>query len=220
MTPVTRVGLLHVPALDLATGEAVRRVLAAELGTVAFMQENYAAGQRHWIEDVLVRWCDEEELDLLLTIGGTLPAPGPSGREIVPEATAAVLERGLPGLAEAMRQAAQDDEPLAWIDRGVAGIRGRTLILNLPEGRAAAPFLSGVVDLLEPVLAHLRDDPAAPRLGEHTATDDAAPEAPPARAKGLDAGEFAAFLQRRKEKSAAEDVSRKGAKMPRKDKEE
>ncbi len=205
MTAVTRVGLLHVPALDLAAGEAVRRVLAAELGAVVFLHESYAASQRHWVEDVLTRWCDEEELDLLLTVGGTLPAPGPSAREIVPEATAAVLERAVPGLGEAMRQAAQEDEPLAWIDRGVAGIRGRTLILNLPAGSAAALFLTGVVDLLGPVLAHLRDDPDAPRLGEYIADDPAAPDAPPtAKPPGLDAGEFAAFLRRRKDAAGQE----------------
>jgi len=205
MTAVIRVGLLHVPGLDFATGEEVRRVLAAELGAVVFLHESYAAGQRNWIEELLTRWCDEEELDLVLTVGGTLPAPGPSSREIVPEATAAVLDRALPGLAEAMRQAGQEDEPLAWIDRGIAGIRSRTLIVNLPAGAAAALFLSGIVDLLPPVLAHLRDDPDAPVLGARRAVDldvDApAPPGPPAPAKGLDADEFAAFLRRRRGES-------------------
>ena len=209
MTAVTRVGLLHVPTLDLDTGVEVRRVLAAELGMVVFLQESYAASQRHWIEDVLTRWCDEEELDLVLTIGGTLPAPGPSAQEIVPEATAAVIERALPGLAEAMRQAAQDDEPLAWIDRGIAGIRSRSLIVNLPAGGAAPLFLAGIVDLLPPVLAYLRDDPAAPVLGSQedadaaidTGADAAGPSAP---TKGLNADEFAAFLRRRRDESSEE----------------
>jgi molybdopterin biosynthesis enzyme MoaB len=202
MTTVIRVGLLHVPVLDLAAGAAVRRVLAEELGAVVFLHESYAASQRHWVEEMLTRWCDEEELDLVLTVGGTLPAPGPSAREIVPEATAAVLDRAMPGMAEAMRQAAQDDEPLAWIDRGVAGIRSRTLIVNLPAGVGAALFLTGIVDLLPPVLAHLRDDVNAPTLGAQTAVepepDAAEPSKPPAPAKGLNADDFAAFLRRRR----------------------
>jgi molybdopterin biosynthesis enzyme MoaB len=210
---VIRTGLLHIPSLDRAAGAALRRVLHATLPAAVVLQESYAAGQRHWIEETLRRWCDEEELDLVLTVGGTLPAPGPSSREIVPEATLAVLERLLPGLPEAMRAYAQEETPLALLDRGVAGIRGRSVILNLPHGAGAAVrFLEAVVEVLPAILAHLRDDPAAPTLadalGNATQTADIdlideaedapdTPEKTPRR--GLNAEEFAAYLQRRRE---------------------
>lgn len=203
-----RTGILHIPGLDMAAGAALRHLLREALPGAVVLHESYAADQRHWIEETLRRWCDEEELDLVLTVGGTLPAPGPSGREIVPEATAAVLERLLPGLPEAMRAYAQEETPLALIDRGVAGIRGRSAILNLPGGQGAAlRFLEAVVETLPAILAHLRDDPAAPRLadaladtwddGEDPAGDSSAAPAQKA-ARGLDANEFAAFLQRRR----------------------
>lgn len=205
---VARGGLLHVPVLDLETGATLRRVLRGAAGVVV-VQESYAASERNWIEATLCRWCDEEELDLILTVGGTLPAPGPSSREVTPEATAAVLERPLPGLGEAMRRAATATLPLALLDCSVAGIRGRTLIVNLPAGaRPATQFLGAVVALIPPLLAYLRDDPAAPRLDAGVALEDggaveddaASEEQAPAspRSKGLNAADFAEFLRRRK----------------------
>ena len=135
-----RTGILHVPAHDEAAGDAVTEVLRSSGARVHLMLESSAGDDRHWIADLLRRWSDEEELDLIVTIGATLPAPGPSGREIVPDATSDVIERDLPGLAETMRAYAQEELPLASLHRGVAGIRGRTLILNLPQG--AGPRLS------------------------------------------------------------------------------
>jgi hypothetical protein len=166
--------------------------------------------QRNVIEEILCRWCDEEELDLLVTIGGTLPAPGPGAREIVPDATLAVAERQLPGLAEAMRAAAQEELPLAIIDRSVAAIRGRTLLLNLPAGAAPAElFLAAVADVLGAVVAHLQEDPAAPGLAElpdaGVATDRSADKLPPKSSaaappkRGLNAEDFAAFLKRKEQ---------------------
>ena len=159
--------------------------------------------QRNLIEDVLRRWCDEEELDLVLTIGGTLPAPGPSGREIVPEATLAVGERVVPGLPEAMRAVAHEQTELALIDRSVAVIRGRTLILNLPAGaRAATCFLGSVVGVIPALLAHLQEgEPVMSmedELGEAGGTEvaPAMDDLPPQGRKRLDPGEFEEFLRR------------------------
>ncbi len=105
---VIRTGLLHVPRLAAETGEAVVRLLVEALGRrVVVLREGYAAADRRWIEATLCEWCDEVELDLVLTLGGTLPAPGPSGREAVPEATLAVVERLVPGIPEAMRSGAR-----------------------------------------------------------------------------------------------------------------
>jgi molybdopterin biosynthesis enzyme MoaB len=201
---VIRTGLLHVPALDSEASEAVRRLLHSSVPGVVVMQEGYAS-QRHWIEETLRRWCDEGELDLVLTLGGALPAPGPSGREITPEATLAVVERLLPGLPEAMRAYAQEETPLALLDRGTAGIRGRSLILNLPSGAGPAVlFLEAVVEVLPAVIAHLQDDPAAPTLAAAPAPKrdseeiDNTANVDPSSHSGLNAADFAAFLRRRK----------------------
>jgi len=76
----------------------------------------------------LVRWADSGEVDVILTTGGT----GLTGRDVTPEATQAVLERAAPGIAEALRATAAPGFPRAWLSRGVAGTRGKTLIVNLP----------------------------------------------------------------------------------------
>ena len=76
----------------------------------------------------LVRWADSGEVDVILTTGGT----GLTRRDVTPEATQAVLERTAPGIAEALRATAAPGFPRAWLSRGVAGTRGKTLIVNLP----------------------------------------------------------------------------------------
>jgi len=76
----------------------------------------------------LARWADSGEVDVILTTGGT----GLTARDVTPEATEAVLERVAPGIAEALRAAAAPQLPRAWLSRGVAGTRGRALIVNLP----------------------------------------------------------------------------------------
>lgn len=81
----------------------------------------------------LVRWCDTDAA-LILTVGGT----GLGSRDITPEATHRVLDREAPGLAEAMRAKGAEMNPYAWLSRGVAGLRGKTLIVNLPGSRRAA----------------------------------------------------------------------------------
>lgn len=209
-----RTALLCVPTFDEAAIGAVRQLLHDRLPTAVIVQVEQAAGERNLLEERLRRWCDEDEIDLVLTIGGTLPAPGPSRHEWVPEATQAVSERLVPGLAEAMRRHAAQESPLAWLERGVAGIRGRSFVLNLPAGAAAFLCLDAVIALLPSLFAHLHEDPAAPRLADElelTFHDDAAimppssPDEPsvtttPAsssRSTGLNAEEFAAFLQRR-----------------------
>jgi molybdopterin biosynthesis enzyme MoaB len=161
------------------------------------LQEAAAPMQRNVLEDLLCRWCDEEELDLVVTIGGTLPAPGPSSREIVPLVTLAVAERLLPGLGEAMRAYAQDELPLAIIDGSQGAIRGRTLLLNLPAGAVPATlFLEGVLDVIASLVAHLQEDPAAPRLAGPAS--GVAKQEPLVRS-GLNAEDFAAFLKRKRD---------------------
>lgn len=204
-------GILTVPEPDEEAGRSVHTLLRQSVPGVQIHQEKSTGSQRLVIEEILRRWCDEEELDLVVTIGGTWPAPGPAAQEIVPEATLAVVERLLPGLPEEMRAAAREESSLALLDRSVAGIRGRTLILNLPAGAGAAVlFLAAVVDLIAPIIAHLQERPDAPRLAGHwdsqsqltcapkreEHTGDTPTDSMPTNT--LSAAEFAAYLARKK----------------------
>ncbi len=80
------------------------------------------------IREVLIRFADEEKLDLIVTTGGT----GVSPRDVTPDATLAVIHKEIPGMAEAMRRASAAKTPHAMISRAVVGIRGASLIVNLP----------------------------------------------------------------------------------------
>ena len=94
----------------------------------------------------LARWADSGEVDVILTTGGT----GLTARDVTPEATAAVLERVAPGIAEALRATAAPRFQRAWLSRGLAGTRGRTLIVNLPGStggvRDGLVVLDGLLD--------------------------------------------------------------------------
>jgi molybdopterin adenylyltransferase len=85
--------------------------------------------------------------DLILTTGGT----GLTARDVTPEATAAVITRPVPGIAEALRARGAAQTPYAWISRGVAGVRGATLIVNLPGSEAA---VRAGLSLLDEVVEH------------------------------------------------------------------
>src|SRR5204862_8040904 len=100
----------------------------------------------------LARWADSNEVDVVLTTGGT----GLTARDVTPEATAAILEREAEGIAEAIRAASGPGFPRAWLSRGKAGTRGKTLIVTLPgstngvkEGwTVLGKFLDHAVDLI------------------------------------------------------------------------
>lgn len=107
------------------------------------------------IQAVLAKWADGFALDVILTTGGTGFAP----RDITPEATQAVIERPAPGLVEAMRAASLQITPHAMLSRGAAGIRGRTLIVNLPGSpRAALENLDVILPVLPHAIQLLRED--------------------------------------------------------------
>ncbi len=80
------------------------------------------------VRDALIELCDREGADLVLTTGGTGPAP----RDLTPEAMEQVFTKGLPGFGELMRRASLAQVPTAILSRQTAGIRGRSLIVNLP----------------------------------------------------------------------------------------
>ncbi|XP_069016972.1 gephyrin a isoform X1 [Embiotoca jacksoni] len=104
------------------------------------------------IKDTLLDWCDENELNLILTTGGTGFAP----RDVTPEATREVIEREAPGMALAMLMGSLNVTPLGMLSRPVCGIRGKTLIINLPGSKKGSqecfqfilPALPHAIDLL------------------------------------------------------------------------
>lgn len=110
------------------------------------------------IEALLQVWADSGEVDLILTTGGT----GFSSRDRAPEATLAIIERLAPGLVEAMRAASLKVTPHAMLSRAIAGIRGRTLIVNLPGSpRAVVENLKVILPALPHAIDLLREEPGA-----------------------------------------------------------
>lgn len=134
------------------SGPAIREMIEAAGGEVA--RTKIVPDDRAEIRAALIAWSDEG-LDLILTTGGT----GFSPRDWTPEATKSVIERETPGLPEAMRRAGAEKTPTAMLSRAAAGIRGSTLIVNLPGSEKAAreslaailPALPHGVDILKGV---------------------------------------------------------------------
>ena len=108
------------------SGLAIRELLEA-IG-VSISRYEVVPDERDLISAKLRDWVDTQALHLIVTTGGTGLAP----RDVTPEATAAVLDYEVPGMAEAMRAEGVKHTPLAMLSRALAGVRGRTLIVNLP----------------------------------------------------------------------------------------
>ena len=119
------------------------------------------------IEKHLIQWSDSGEVDLILTTGGT----GFSPRDITPESTLSVIERDVPGIPEVLRQEGLKKTPHAMLSRAVAGIRGKTVIVNLPGNPKA---VKESLPVLLPVLPHaiklLTGDPDAHELPRNLPT--------------------------------------------------
>lgn len=147
-----RVGILtvsdrgyHGEYRDLS-GPAIREQIVGRLAARVEL-EALVPDDRNVIAGTLLVWADEVGLDLVVTTGGTGFAP----RDVTPEATRDVVERAAPGLAEAMRAASLAITPNAMLSRAVAGIRGHTLIVNLPGSPKAA---RENLEVILPVLSH------------------------------------------------------------------
>jgi molybdenum cofactor synthesis domain-containing protein len=122
--------------------------------------------ERDRIATLLRTWAGSGELDLIVTTGGTGLGP----RDVTPEATASIIERPVPGLAEAMRAAGMKYTPLAALSRGVAGVHGTCLIINLPGSpKGVQQNLSAIIDMLphavELLRGHVGDHAASPPAG-------------------------------------------------------
>ncbi len=123
--------------------------------------------ERDQIAATLREWADSDEIDLIVTTGGTGLGP----RDVTPEATADVIERPVPGLAELMRAEGVKHTAMAALSRGVTGVRGRCLIVNLPGSeRGVRQNLSAVIDLLPHAVELLRG-----RVGDHAASSGPRP---------------------------------------------
>uniref|UniRef100_A0A9J8BTJ1 Gephyrin n=1 Tax=Cyprinus carpio carpio TaxID=630221 RepID=A0A9J8BTJ1_CYPCA len=113
------------------------------------------------IKETLMDWCDEKELNLILTTGGTGFAP----RDVTPEATREVIEREAPGMALAMLMGSLNVTPLGMLSRPVCGIRGKTLIINLPGSKKGSqecfqfilPALPHAIDLLRDAIVKVKE---------------------------------------------------------------
>ncbi len=135
------------------SGPAIKEMLsslAAEIVATEIIPD-----ERMLIAERLMHYADKTCCDLVLTTGGT----GFSPRDVTPEATLEVIDRPVPGIPEAMRAASLDKNPMAMISRAAAGIRGRTLIINLPGSvKAVRENLAAILPVLPHAIEILRGE--------------------------------------------------------------
>jgi len=139
---------------DLSGPEAARMLRAIGIETV---HSEIVPDEADLIAAKLVEFADVRKLDLVVTTGGT----GVSPRDVTPDATLAIIDREIPGMAEAMRRESMLKTPHAMISRAVAGIRGTTLIVNLPGSpRGVRENLAVILPALQHAIEKIKGDPS------------------------------------------------------------
>ncbi len=133
------------------SGEAIRQILSRlDVGAVNY---DVVPDEKELIAQKLTKWADEDSLDVILTTGGTGLGP----RDVTPEATLSVVDRVVPGFAEAMRAESLKKTPHAMLSRAVAGTRGSCLIINFPGSpKAVCECLKVILPALPHALETLK----------------------------------------------------------------
>ena len=135
------------------SGPAIAEMLAG--AGIEIKQTLIIPDEVEQIQKTIIQFADVEKLDMILTTGGT----GVSPRDLTPDATLKVLDKEVPGMAEAMRLASMKITPHAMISRAVAGIRGRCLIINLPGSpKGAMENLAAVLPALQHAIEKIKGD--------------------------------------------------------------
>jgi molybdenum cofactor synthesis domain-containing protein len=139
-----------------ASGPALAALVQGEGWSV--VRHSLLPDEESAIREILAAWSDRGDIDVILTTGGTGFAP----RDVTPEATRAIIHREAPGLAEAMRAASLKVTPHAMLSRVVTGIRGKTLIINLPGSpKGAVENLQVLIPVIPHAVQLLQEDPAS-----------------------------------------------------------
>ncbi len=135
------------------SGKEVIRIL--EECTFSIEDYRIIPDEKDIIKSTLLEYADERGIDLVVTTGGT----GVSPRDVTPDATAEVIEREIPGIGEAMRRESMKKTPHAMVSRAIAGIRGESLIINLPGSpKAARENLTVVLPTLKHTIEKIKGD--------------------------------------------------------------
>lgn len=136
------------------SGDVIREMVGGLGAEVSF--STVVPDEQEEIKKALIQGVDEMGLDLIVTTGGT----GVSPRDVTPDATREVIEREIPGFSEAMRLAGLQKTPHAMISRAVCGVRGQTLIVNLPGSpKAVREGLEVILPALPHTIAKIQGDP-------------------------------------------------------------